>query len=146
MESWKSRKSFKGGNHLSHLLATPHPHLSFVRNQRCSVSRDTATFSPAKANTPASWVRGTSGLSFSKRQTVRVCYLIPNRHHVFVRRPWAYFTFSWGKHKPPSISMRKHPKSKALWGLMTLSGIFPFSPGDVCEGRGYGMEERTGNG
>ena len=105
-------------NQLSYLLATPPPILSFVQNRRRSMSH----LSWEDQHTSA---LGMSWLVFSKSQTVQGCYLIPNRDRTFVRRPWTYFTFSGGKHKPPS--KRRHPKSKALWGLLTLSGIFPVS-------------------
>lgn len=36
-------------------------------------------------------------------------------HYTLFRLPWTHFTFSCRKQKPPSIQMRKHPKSKWLW-------------------------------
>lgn len=83
-------------NHLSYLLATPPLILPFVQNRRRSMSH--LSWEDQHAST-----LGMSWLVFSKSQTVQGCYLIPNRHRTFVRRPWTYFTFSGGKHKPPSI-------------------------------------------
>lgn len=74
-------------NHLSYLLAIPPPILSFVQNQRRSMSH--LSWEDQHAST-----LGMSWLVFSKSQTIQGCYLIPNRHRTFVRRPWTCFTFS----------------------------------------------------